>query len=458
MNAFTQRKQTDFSRTPLTQAQENVFELLSEKKAELAVVGLGYVGLPIALEFAKHFSVVGFDISEEKVAMMNQGQDPSDEVEPENFNNKDIKFSHLSKVMRNAKFYVVAVPTPIDEFKQPNLNALKGATTSVAKVLKKGDYVVFESTVYPGCTEEVCVPILEKISGLKFQKDFKVGYSPERINPGDKKNTIDKIVKIVSGCDAESLDVIANVYDRIITAGIHRAPSMKVAEAAKIVENTQRDVNIALMNELSMIFDKLDVNTYEVLQAAGTKWNFLNFYPGLVGGHCIGVDPYYLIQKAIRVGHNPIIISACRSVNDGMPGKIAERIAVELKRRGKNPKQAKVLVKGITFKENVTDIRNSKAADLVLELKRHCSQVAVVDPIASPKEVRNHYGIDLTPNIESDYDAVILAVSHQEYMELTEENIATMAKSDAFVMDIKGIMKDKIYNMGYFSLSSKYKS
>ena len=452
MNAFTRKNNAAFSEPSYAASQENVFEMLSSKTAELAVVGLGYVGLPIALEFAKYFSVVGFDISEAKVAKMMQGEDPSDELESKDFENKDIKFSHLPSVMASAKFYVVAVPTPIDEFKQPNLNALKGATTSVAKVLKKGDIVVFESTVYPGCTEEVCIPILENISGLKFKKDFKVGYSPERINPGDKTNTIDKIVKIVSGCDDQSLEDIANVYDTIITAGIHKAPSMKVAEAAKIVENTQRDVNIALMNELSMIFDKMDINTYEVLQAAGTKWNFLNFYPGLVGGHCIGVDPYYLIQKAIRVGHNPMVISSSRSVNDGMAGKIAEKVARELKARGKKPTECNILVKGITFKENVTDIRNSKAADLVKELKKYCAKVDVIDPIASPKEVRQHYGIEMTPTTTDDYDAIIIAVSHDQYIDLNEEVLMEMSKPNAFLMDIKGIMKDKMIEMDYFSL------
>ncbi|MEM9819892.1 MAG: nucleotide sugar dehydrogenase [Bacteroidota bacterium] len=429
-----------------------MFEQLSNKTCKLAVVGLGYVGLPVALEFAKHFSVIGFDINEARVNMMKEGKDPSCELESSDFDDKEIQFCHLEDEMKEANFFVVAVPTPIDEFKQPNLAALRGASSSVARVLKKGDYVVFESTVYPGCTEEVCVPILEEISGLKCNQDFKVGYSPERINPGDKKNTIDKIVKIVSGSDEEALDNIAKVYGSIITAGIHQAPTIKVAEAAKIVENTQRDVNIALMNELSTIFEKMGVNTYDVLQAAGTKWNFLHFYPGLVGGHCIGVDPYYLIQKSIRVGHNPILISAGRAVNDGMPGKIAQKMVQELKARGKNPMECKLLVQGITFKENVTDIRNSKAADLVLEMMNCCMQVDVVDPEADPKEVRQHYGIEMTPTLRGKYDAVIVAVSHQAYMEMEESDYQMMMKPDAFMMDIKGIMKDKITGMDYFSL------
>ena len=430
----------------------NLFAEIQNRTASIAVVGLGYVGLPVALEFAKHFNVVGFDINEAKVNMMMNGKDPSFELEDEQFLNKTIKFSHRENVMGEARFYVVAVPTPIDEFRQPNLNALRGATASVARVLKKGDYVVFESTVYPGCTEEVCVPILEEISGLKFIEDFKVGYSPERINPGDKKNTIDKIIKIVSGCDEESLDIIAKVYESIITAGIHRAPTLKVAEAAKIVENTQRDVNIALMNELSMIFDKIDVNTFDVLKAAGTKWNFLNFYPGLVGGHCIGVDPYYLIQKSIRVGHNPILISAGRKVNDGMPATIADKIAHEVKIAGKRPTEAKVLVMGITFKENVTDIRNSKAAEMAQELMKRFATVDVVDPLADPKEVRQHYSMDLKPTLANDYDAVIVAVSHNEYLKLEETDINNICNQNAFVMDLKGILKDKVTEMKYFSL------
>lgn len=438
--------------TQSTTTTANLFTQIQNRQASIAVVGLGYVGLPVALEFAKHFDVVGFDINEAKVNMMKAGKDPAYELADEQFLNKTIRFAHEETVMRDARFYIVAVPTPIDQYRQPNLNALKGATASVARVLKKGDYVVFESTVYPGCTEEVCVPILEEISGLKFIDDFKVGYSPERINPGDKKNTIDKIVKIVSGCDAESLEVIANVYGRIITAGIHRAPTLKVAEAAKIVENTQRDVNIALMNELSMIFDKLDVNTYDVLKAAGTKWNFLNFYPGLVGGHCIGVDPYYLIQKSIRVGHNPVLISAGRNVNDGMPKAVAQKLARELVNGGKNPLESKVLVMGITFKENVTDIRNSKAAEMAQEIMQRCGTVDVVDSVADPKEVRQHYGIDLRPTIQTDYDAVVVAVSHDEYLSLTETDLNNICTKNAFVIDLKGILKGKVSEMGYFSL------
>lgn len=448
-------KPTIRSNKPLqekTFASQDIFTSLQKKEAKMAIVGLGYVGLPIALEFARHFSVLGFDINAKRVAMMKRNEDPSGELSAESFAEKDISFSFKQPDLEQAKFFVVAVPTPIDQFKQPNLTALKGATTSVANALKKGDYVVFESTVYPGCTEEVCVPILEKISGLKINVDFKVGYSPERINPGDKKNTIDKIVKIVSGSDDTALSNIAEVYRTIITAGVHEAPTMKVAEAAKIVENTQRDVNIALMNELSMIFEKLGVNTYDVLEAAGTKWNFLHFYPGLVGGHCIGVDPYYLINKAITVGHNPILISAGRSVNDGMPARIAQQIAERITQKGVPARQAKVLVMGVTFKENVTDIRNSKAAQLVQELKAICGTVDPVDPHACPMEIKSHYGFDLVEEAGEQYDAVVMAVSHKEYLEYSEEACMKMASEKGILFDIKGIMRGKVDNMEYMSL------
>lgn len=437
---------------PTTQNNEDLFTALTNKTAKLAVVGLGYVGLPVALEFARQFSVIGFDINESRVEMMKNGEDPSAELESWQFKNKDIKYTCQQEVLDDAQFYVVAVPTPIDCFNQPDLTALKAATATVGKGLKKGDYVVFESTVYPGCTEEVCVPILERLSGLTFNKDFKVGYSPERINPGDKTNTIDKIVKIVSGSDEEALRIIAEVYTTIIKAGIHRAPTIKVAEAAKIVENTQRDINIALMNELSLIFDKLDVNTFDVLEAAGTKWNFLKFYPGLVGGHCIGVDPYYLIQKSIRVGHNPILISAGRMVNDSMPVKITQKIVKELKERGKKPSQSKILIMGITFKEDVTDIRNSKAADVARHLSNVCGEVVINDPQACPEETKAHYDLELSDNIHQDFDAVVIAVSHKEYFELEESDYRNMMAADGFIMDIKSVMKGRIEETDYFSL------
>ncbi len=452
MSTFTRTNQKSAAASQGQRANENIYESLTNKTATLAVVGLGYVGLPVALEFARHFSVLGFDINEKRVEMMQNAVDPSDELEPSAFENKEIRFTWKQEQLAEARFFVVAVPTPIDNQNQPNLTALMSATTSVAKALKKGDYVVFESTVYPGCTEEVCVPILESHSGLKFNEDFKVGYSPERINPGDKENTIDKIVKIVSGSDEVALDNIAKVYRSIITAGIHCAPTLKVAEAAKIVENTQRDVNIALMNELSMIFEKMGVNTYDVLKAAGTKWNFLNFYPGLVGGHCIGVDPYYLIQKAIRVGHNPILISAGRSVNDSMPAKIANKIINECRSRGRSTTTARILVMGVTFKENVTDIRNSKAADIVLELKKTCPNVVVVDALADAEEVKNHYGIEMTDNPTGKFDAVVVAVSHEEYCNMENADYMNWMNRDAFIMDVKGIVHDWDDQENYYSL------
>ncbi|MBA3285601.1 MAG: nucleotide sugar dehydrogenase, partial [Nitrosopumilus sp.] len=346
-------------------------ERLKNKETKLAVIGLGYVGLPIALEFARKLPVIGFDINEERVEMMKKNIDPSGELEISEFENCDIEFTSDPEKLREASFYIVAVPTPINDHKLPDLNPLLGASNTIGKVLKKGDYVVYESTVYPGCTEDDCVPILEKLSGLKFIDDFKVGYSPERINPGDKEHTLTKIIKVVSGCDAESLEEIAKVYEMVVEAGTYKASSIKVAEAAKIIENTQRDVNIALMNELSIIFNKIGINTYEVLEAANTKWNFLKFIPGLVGGHCIGVDPYYLTYKAQELGYHAQVINSGRYVNDSMGFYIAKQTVKKIVANGKDLSKSKVLIMGATFKENVEDIRNSKVADLVGEFKSY---------------------------------------------------------------------------------------
>ncbi len=359
---------------------KSMYQDLIDKKAKLAVIGLGYVGLPIALEFARKISVIGFDISSKRIEMMKQGIDPSNELEKEAFKGCDITFTDSLDVLREARFFIVAVPTPVDEHNVPDLKPVKKASETVGKVVKKGDYVVYESTVYPGCTEEDCLPIIQKLSGLKNITDFKLGYSPERINPGDKKHTLATIVKVVSGCDAESLDTIAKVYELVVKAGVHRASSIKVAEAAKIIENTQRDLNIALMNELSIIIDKMDINTYEVLEAAGTKWNFLKFYPGLVGGHCIGVDPYYLTYKANELGYNSKVILAGRYINDNMSLYLARRVVRHIISNVTDVKAAKVLVMGATFKENVSDIRNSKVADVLKELKEFYLNVDVVDP------------------------------------------------------------------------------
>lgn len=431
----------------------SIYNKLINKEAKLAVIGLGYVGLPIALEFARKIKVVGFDINEERVQLMRKNIDPSNELDSSAFEGCDIEFTADPEDLRDVQFFVVAVPTPIDEANLPNLKPLLGATATVGKVLKNGDYVVFESTVYPGCTEEDCVPVLEEESGLKFREDFKVGYSPERINPGDKEHTLQNVVKVVSGCDDESLEEIAKTYELVVGAGVHRASSIKVAEAAKIIENTQRDVNIALINELSIIFDKLKINTYDVLAAAGTKWNFLNFTPGLVGGHCIGVDPYYLTHKAKQAGYHSKVITSGRYVNDSMGFYIGKQTVKKILAKGKHIQDARVLVMGATFKEDVSDIRNSKVIDIINELKSFQVDVDLVDPHASSDEMEHEYGVGLVENPTNDYDAVIVAVNHKDYKSLTEADFRNMMKDDQGVfVDVKGIFKGKIKNLEYWSL------
>ncbi|PJJ48452.1 nucleotide sugar dehydrogenase [Hymenobacter chitinivorans] len=432
-----------------------MYEQLLQKQTKLAVIGLGYVGLPIALEFARKLSVIGFDINAARVDLMRNNIDPSGELEAKDFEGCDITFTDSLEVLREATFFIVAVPTPIDEHAMPDLKPLLGASSSVGKVLKKGDYVVFESTVYPGCTEEDCIPVMEKLSGLSFANgDFKVGYSPERINPGDKEHTLARIVKVVSGCDAESLDIIAKVYELVITAGVHRASSIKVAEAAKIIENTQRDVNIALMNELSMIFDRMSINTYEVLEAAGTKWNFLKFSPGLVGGHCIGVDPYYLTYKAKELGYDAKVILSGRTTNDNMGAYIARKTVQMMIKQGKDVAKSRVLVMGATFKENVEDIRNSKVADVIQELKNFSVNVDIVDPHADSDELHHEYGFRLTPEseIRKDYDAVIVAVSHKPYLAHDEAYFQSITSENPVLVDIKGLYRGKMSNIQYWSL------
>jgi UDP-N-acetyl-D-glucosamine/UDP-N-acetyl-D-galactosamine dehydrogenase len=429
-----------------------ISESLIKKENKLAVIGLGYVGLPVALAMARKISVIGFDINEERVALMNKGIDPSKELKKEDFENCDIKFTASIDVLKEASFYIVAVPSPVDDHNVPDLKFIIKACEVIGSVIKKGDYVVFESTVYPGCTQEDCVPVIEKISGLKFIIDFKVGYSPERINPGDKHHTLESVVKIVAGCDKESLEEIANVYGLVVKAGIHKASSIKVAEAAKVIENTQRDLNIALMNELSIIFDKMEINTYEVLEAAGTKWNFLKFSPGLVGGHCIGVDPYYLTYKASELGFNSRVILAGRYVNDTMGNYISKKIIRHLIVHSKNIKDAKVLILGATFKENVSDIRNSKVADMVEALKSYFVNVHVADPHASSEDLKHEYGFSLTDKIDDDYDAVIIAVCHDDYKNLDENYFASISKEGALIADLKGIYKNKIQSRAYWSL------
>ena len=428
-----------------------IYDKLKSKQCSISVTGLGYVGLPLALEFARHFRVIGFDINEERVALMKQGIDPSKELSKEAFDGCDITFTTDPADLREAHFHIIGVPTDIDEYKVPDLMPLLKASQSVGSALKSGDYVVYESTVYPGCTEEDCVPVLEKASGLTRGKDFKYGYSPERIVPGDKVRTLTSILKIVSGNDNEALEEISKVYGTIIQAGLHKTSSVKVAEAAKVIENTQRDLNISLMNELAIIFDRMGIDTREVIEAAGTKWNFQKYYPGLVGGHCISVDPFYLMHKARELGYEPQVIAAGRRVNDYMPHFIAKKVVQALLEHGKNPGECRVLVMGITFKEDVADIRNSKVVDLVKELKDYSVSVDVVDPYASIEEVKQTYDIDLKRDPEGRHNAVIVAVGHKQYEAMSWAELLNLIKEKDLVFDIKGIFR-KSLAMQYWSL------
>jgi UDP-N-acetyl-D-glucosamine/UDP-N-acetyl-D-galactosamine dehydrogenase len=429
-----------------------LFKAYQSKEKKIAVIGLGYVGLPIALELAKRFSVIGFDISAERVALMRRKIDPSKELPASSFDNSDIFFTHELEDLSEASFYIVAVPTPVDEHKVPDLTPLTKASETLSKVIKQGDYVVYESTVYPGCTEDDCVPIIERGSGLKAYVDFKVGYSPERINPGDTQHTLTKVVKIVSGCSPESLELIADVYGSIIEPGVFKAASIKVAEAAKVIENTQRDLNIALMNELSQIFNKMNINTYDVLEAAGTKWNFLKFQPGLVGGHCIGVDPYYLTYKAMELGYNPQIILSGRGINDGMAAYVAKKIVQHLNAQKKSFNESRVLIMGATFKENVSDIRNSKIFDLVAELQEYSINVDLIDPHASAEEVEHEYGVKLTASPSEGYDAVIVSVAHHEYADLDSAYFHSVLKENGLLVDLKNVYKGRLLNFNVWTL------
>ena len=429
-----------------------MYQEIVNKEAKIAVIGLGYVGLPLALEFAKHINVIGFDINEKRVEMMRNKKDPSNELERNAFDNCSIEFTSDIEKLREATVYVVAVPTPVDSHNVPDLTPVTRASETVGKVIKQGDYVIYESTVYPGCTEEDCLPIINKLAGLKGGVDYKYGYSPERINPGDKVHTLTNTVKIVSGNDTNALEEIAKLYELIITAGVHRAPSVKVAEAGKIIENIQRDLNIALMNELAIIFDRLKINTYDVLEAAGTKWNFHKYSPGLVGGHCIGVDPYYLIYKANQLGFQSRVILSGRSINDGMSSWIATRTAQHIIKSGKEISKSRILVLGATFKENVSDIRNSKVVDLVNELKGFNATVEVVDPNADPEEFTHEYNLELTPVIGTQYDAVILAVNHKEYDDLDENYFQSICTDHGVIIDIKGVLRGKIKEMKYWCI------
>lgn len=429
----------------------NLLEDIKSKKTSIAVVGLGYVGLPLAFEFAKKVNVIGFDINKKKVEGYKNGIDVTGEI-GEELKNTDIFFTNNEGDLKRSKFIIVSVPTPINNDKTPDLRPVKGASETVGRNLIPGSIVVYESTVYPGLTEEVCIPILEKASGLKCGIDFKVGYSPERINPGDKVHTVTKIVKVVSGMDEESLDIIAGVYGLIVEAGVHRAESIKVAEAAKVIENAQRDINIAFVNELSLIFNKMGIDTKAVLSAAGTKWNFLNFTPGLVGGHCIGVDPYYLTYKAEELGYHPEVILSGRRINDSMGKYIAENTVKMLIKVDRPIKGSKVLIMGFTFKENVPDTRNTKVIDIVRELWVYGIDVHVVDPIADQEEAFNEYGLKIENIDEIDnVDAIILAVPHKIYKDLNLEELKSKYRNGNFALvDVKGMFdKDYARELGY---------
>jgi UDP-N-acetyl-D-galactosamine dehydrogenase len=401
----------------------------------IAVIGLGYVGLPLAVEFGKKGKTIGFDINLDRIQELKSGFDRTLEVDKENLLSSNfLSFSNDLDQLKSANFFIVTVPTPIDKNRRPDLTPLKKASETVGKVLKKGDVVVYESTVYPGCTEEDCVPILERVSGLKFNVDFFCGYSPERINPGDKVHTVTKIRKITSGSTPEIAEVVDQVYLSVIEAGTYKAPSIKVAEAAKVIENCQRDINIAFVNELALIFERMNIDTVEVLEAAGTKWNFLPFRPGLVGGHCIGVDPYYLTFKAEELGYHPEVILSGRRINDNMGAWVANKVVKLLIHKGHTVNQSKVLVLGITFKENCPDIRNSKVIDIIQELKEFGTQVEIYDPWADNEEVKHEYGVELVKTLDHKYDAVLLAVAHDEFESI---NINSISHPNSVLFDVK---------------------
>ena len=425
----------------------NLYERLVNREEKLSLVGLGYVGMPIAVAFAKKLDVVGFDLNKAKIELYKSGVDPTREVGNDAIQATTVEFTADETRLREAKFHVVAVPTPVNDDHTPDLEPVKGASRILGRNLVKGSIVVFESTVYPGVTEEVCVPILEKESGLKCGVDFKIGYSPERINPGDKVHRLETITKIVSGMDEETLDQIANVYELVVEAGVHRAQSIKVAEAAKVIENSQRDINIAFMNELSIIFNKMGIDTKSVLEAAGTKWNFLKFYPGLVGGHCIGVDPYYLTYKAEQMGYHSQIILAGRRINDDMGKYVAENVVKSLISSDKAVKHAHVAILGFTFKENCPDTRNTKIIDIVNELREYGIEPIIADPQADTDEAKRLYGVELVDmaTIEN-MDAVVLAVAHEEFKALTKVDMDKLyGTGKKVLLDIKGILNRKEY-------------
>jgi UDP-N-acetyl-D-galactosamine dehydrogenase len=411
------------------------------ENCKLGVIGLGYVGLPLAVEFGKHFDTVGFDIKPGRIAELKEGRDSTLEVEPEELKAANrLRFTTDISDLKECQVFIVTVPTPIDNYKRPDLRPIEGASETVGKVLKKGDVVVYESTVYPGCTEEVAVPILERVSGLKFNRDFFAGYSPERINPGDKEHRLTTIKKITSGSTPEVATFVDQIYSKIIKAGTHKASSIRVAEAAKVIENTQRDVNIALINELALIFNRLGIDTQEVLEAAGTKWNFLRFTPGLVGGHCIGVDPYYLTHKAQEIGYHPEMILAGRRINDNMGIYVAERVTQLMIRKRIHVCGSKILMMGITFKENCPDLRNSKVVDVIRELEKYGANVDVYDPWVDPQECQHEYG--MAPQ-KGAYDAIVMAVAHKQFKELGIETVRSYGNHPHVLYDIKYVFDAK---------------
>ena len=433
----------------------NLYEKILKKQEKIAVIGLGYVGMPLAVAFAKKVNVIGFDTNKEKIELYKSGIDPTNEVGDEGISKTSLELTHDEKNLRQAKFHIVAVPTPINSDKTPDLSPVEGASATVGRNLTPGSIVVFESTVYPGVTEDVCIPILEKESGLKCGLDFKVGYSPERINPGDKVNTLEKIIKIVSAIDEESLDEIAKVYELIIEAGVHRATSIKVAEAAKVVENSQRDINIAFMNELAMVFDRMGINTNEVIEAMNTKWNALRFYPGLVGGHCIGVDPYYFLYEAERLGYHSQIILSGRKINDGMGRFVADATIKKLVLANKVVKESKVAILGLTFKENCPDTRNSKVVDIVNRLNEYGIEPIIVDPYANKEEAKREYDIEVREFHDlKDVDCLVFALAHDEFKEMSMEEIDALfgdfQNSEKVIIDVKSILDLKeIEEKGY---------
>ncbi|MEK6477788.1 Vi polysaccharide biosynthesis UDP-N-acetylglucosamine C-6 dehydrogenase TviB [Catalinimonas sp. 4WD22] len=408
----------------------------------ISIIGLGYVGLPLAIEFGKKYKVIGFDINHKRILELQEEKDGTGEVEPEEFKQATgLTFTDQLEDIKNCNIYIVTVPTPIDQYKKPDLTPLRRASETVGKILKQGDIVIYESTVYPGCTEEDCVPILEQQSGLVYNNDFYCGYSPERINPGDKEHRVYSIKKVTSGSTPEIAEKVDQLYQSIITAGTHKASSIRVAEAAKVIENAQRDINIAFVNELALIFDRMQIDTQEVLEAAGTKWNFLPFRPGLVGGHCIGVDPYYLTHKAESIGYHPQVILAGRRINDNMGSFIASKVVKLLSQKGHAIKGAKVLMLGITFKENCPDIRNSRVIDIIRELQDFGVEVEVFDPLADAEEVYEEYGISLLPELTQTYDGIVMAVGHKHFLQL---DLKKVRKENGVIYDVKSILDKKL--------------